>query len=582
MNRLIAMYCFVKRDIARVAYSFFLLAGMILAILSPLPAEASQITGSSDGLKVYHVEPFDFVYPTTVFKESPINGISLAMARNEYEPVTFAVISSRDYHNVTLQVEEPADANGHHIRRNNIDVRVVKVWRQSGTSTLPGREVLVPELLMKDDTVPIVDSFENGRYVPPSLPSAFRTAFHAGQVKQIWITVHTTVSENPAGLYNGKIKLLSEGRVIKAIGMAVRVLPITLPGPSKRYCIYFRGRIEPSHEEYLDKALYMKEVKDIREHGFDGITIYDEKFDQIAEGIDRAAAAGLKYVVVIGFGPARPEIVNRIIQHARAKGMGIYFYGADEPNNDERLMSHIRKSKIIHEGGGKVVTAITRARYVVLMDRRSRIYEKLPGTYEPLDWANYHLKASINYIDGLVRGVNAKGSNLETYYWQISQENPIMHRLYSGYYLWRTGLDGVFPYCYQSYSPVSPYNGGDKFWRKNRYARVLDTTYPSMEGPVPTLQWEAIRAGINDVRYLTLLASLSPSGRLPGSIEKILTGFGYIGFDNDGAEAYRGSKFSFARERIIDAIMRAQESRAKSGSPAKHFAPQAKRQLPVK
>jgi hypothetical protein len=34
------------------------------------------------------------------------------------------------------------------------------------------------------------------------------------------------------------------------------------------------------------------------------------------------------------------------------------------------------------------------------------------------------------------------------------------------------------------------------------------TVYPSAQGPIPTTEWEALRAGYNDMRYLTTLFDL--------------------------------------------------------------------------
>ena len=44
--------------------------------------------------------------------------------------------------------------------------------------------------------------------------------------------------------------------------------------------------------------------------------------------------------------------------------------------------------------------------------------------------------------------------------------------------------------------------------KNNTVFRPHMTTYPSREGPIPTIQWEAMREGIDDIRYLMTLGNL--------------------------------------------------------------------------
>jgi hypothetical protein len=41
----------------------------------------------------------------------------------------------------------------------------------------------------------------------------------------------------------------------------------------------------------------------------------------------------------------------------------------------------------------------------------------------------------------------------------------------------------------------------------NKYLDMM-IVYPSAQGPIPTTEWESLRAGYNDVRYLTTLFDL--------------------------------------------------------------------------
>ena len=69
----------------------------------------------------------------------------------------------------------------------------------------------------------------------------------------------------------------------------------------------------------------------------------------------------------------------------------------------------------------------------------------------------------------------------------------------SGFILEKSGCTGVMPWAYMS-SSRDPYNDFD--------GKDMCIAYPSKEEPIPTLAWEAIREGVDDVRYLTTLKEL--------------------------------------------------------------------------
>jgi hypothetical protein len=80
------------------------------------------------------------------------------------------------------------------------------------------------------------------------------------------------------------------------------------------------------------------------------------------------------------------------------------------------------------------------------------------------------------------------------YYWQCWTENPLENRLLAGLYLCKSGLTGAMPWAYMAYNG-DPYNDDDEG------AKDMCVAYPSQEGPVPTLSWEAFREGVDDCRY---------------------------------------------------------------------------------
>ncbi len=64
---------------------------------------------------------------------------------------------------------------------------------------------------------------------------------------------------------------------------------------------------------------------------------------------------------------------------------------------------------------------------------------------------------------------------------------------------WRHKCDGIHPYCYQ--------HGRGHIWNDFDHEKHRDYafTYPTVDGVIDTLCWEALREGIDDVRYVTTL-----------------------------------------------------------------------------
>jgi len=104
------------------------------------------------------------------------------------------------------------------------------------------------------------------------------------------------------------------------------------------------------------------------------------------------------------------------------------------------------------------------------------------------------------YLQKLKQEETPKTADKEYYYYQIWEENAVANRVRTGFFLYNSNLDGIAAYGVQSYyrnkQGTKQYDDFDAP-RKN-----INSLYPSSQGPVLTLQWEAFREGIDDYRYL--------------------------------------------------------------------------------
>jgi hypothetical protein len=95
-------------------------------------------------------------------------------------------------------------------------------------------------------------------------------------------------------------------------------------------------------------------------------------------------------------------------------------------------------------------------------------------------------------------------AGMECYTWEAMQEDPSINRLFCGFYLWKSRMHGVLLKTYQSVTAGDdPFNDSAGVSLRQRMV-----TYPSKQGPIPTIQWEAAREGIDDLRYVTFLEQL--------------------------------------------------------------------------
>jgi hypothetical protein len=225
----------------------------------------------------------------------------------------------------------------------------------------------------------------------------------------------------------------------------------------------------------------------------------------------------------------------------------LYFYGIDEPQPKpgrgrdgwSRMADHIRKSRGIHSLGGRVGTSLPFELAESLGRRNGKVYEFVKkfgvrDAFEPLDWANlpmglqrvlYGREATmrIEEEDGppggfweYVRTLQAerdsgavdpetdrpvsKRKRLETCYFPLGfMRDPFFARWAFGALAATSEIDGVF-----AWTAMRP--RGRDFFDDGDGPDAL-VALPSDDGIVPTYCFEAMRAGINDLRIIALLRS---------------------------------------------------------------------------
>lgn len=417
----------------------------------------------------------------------------------EYEPASFAVTASRDLTDVKVTVTDLA-LGGATIPKDNIDVRVVKCWLQSGRGPTkePGRKYLVPELLVKDDRVDLVGPRPDVRVTGDPVTNIEKDAS-----RQFWLTVRVPAG-TPAGLYTGTITVAPGNAPAQTLQLQVKVLGLQLNAPTQRYCIYYRGALAGTGPETTTEDLMRLDLQNIQQHGFDQATMYEPP-----EGLERALALrktlGMAGATPYSMHGVAGEDVEAFVQGITRKYAGteapelLYFNPyLDEPSSPGLLEQAKAFASVVKAGGGKVMLTIDRE------------YARLCG--DAVDALNYDVQGSgfRDYVVAVLKATEQPDPRPESYYWQCLAEDPTVNRFFAGFYLYKSRLDGICPNAFQYLAGnADPYDdfGGQSVLRPHM------VTYPSTNGPVDTVQWEAMREGRDDLRYLVTLQALMAEAR---------------------------------------------------------------------
>ncbi len=500
-------------------------------------------------------------------------------AQGEFEPVSFVMVPRQNVERLELKAEAlrgPAD--GAVIPVENIDIKVVKVWYQGGTSWYSyfadtNRRELVPELLLNDETLVKVD-YENkenylrigDEYVWVSYPKEKAekefdfynqmvqdaktlqpVKLVPGENKQIWVTLKVP-EQATAGIYSGKIRLIADGRDIGAMTLTVRVLPFSLPLPKTYYdldkdflvTMYStslftharRRNIDPEYVKVLQRAIF----KNLKDHNV--LNPFVQGSLNSADDTSGVFEADVKFdlgvMKELGF-PMQP-----LITHAWA------YFGRGESLDDlseyrkrvERMLNVLREEAGHSDNSQIYLSTWDEAGLdrVKGMRKLSEVVHELGGKV----WVTTHRGRHFDYggyaFDYSNHGGwpsrdhaaiwHSVGSKIASYAGpHTGPENPDTFRRWEGIARYKANYDGSFNYKYYSLSHTDP-NYDLKNLKTNPWNdfhgdafRKFNLVHIVRGGVIDTLAWEGFREGIDDIRYATKLKQVAAeaieSGRLP-------------------------------------------------------------------
>lgn len=395
----------------------------------------------------------------------------------------------------------------------NMDPYVVHRWPQAGLGVFQTRAIEVSELLLKDDRITFRDGYiwrcesawhihkSRSRYVPPrvQLSGPARTVVPAGATKQFWISLAVPFDALP-GEYQGSIVVRQNGLTLLEIGVQVTVLDIDLSRPPEDSMLWYRGTINcHNSRHYVRSGVFAAQLKDIYDHGFRSISLWESDAKRLQRALDIAQSIGFcDNVVMNGF---RKELWSSV-DFGKLKPIA---YVSDEVDADlNRLGAHVESIQHAKSNGARTMSSILDLRTLEqTMSRALGLQPDVVSVYAPGNREALGVSKQKGLEDACLY-----------FYWQSHMEKPLVHRLLAGLLLWKSSADGIAPYCYQHLPgfPNSPFDDFDP-WDSTqidtlgRKFKDHMTTYPARNGVIHTLQWKALSEGLTDLRYLRTLDS---------------------------------------------------------------------------
>lgn len=476
-------------------------------------------TEKENGCITYHRNNPRDTYPDSIPRREEVilDGIKDFTTPGQYCTLWFSIYALQDLKNVKIEINDDfksiENANSI-IKKENVKLKIIKCWPQMD------------------------GYFSRTYYIIPELLENLHPADIAKNTSQsFWISIKIPANTQ-AGIYEGTASIRLPDNKEQALKLKVNILPFKLLEPSNN----FWGMVADDFrwDNMTDEEME-RDILDMTEYGitaFDGLldigkncSFYQEgenivfKSERLKRFLQIRKKLNIKAPITIagrGIIPLSPDFANDnkaqekykncikaiddfIKTIAGSEYSDWYFVGPDEPHNDPNRMKNAEIVYALAKNAG-IKTCCT--------------------TY--LDWSIRKLGPDLNVIMTAIgassKSVNEKRNKLlkelNLKYWLIGggcytgEEGGLMPNRYKcGFLFYKTNAEGCISWTYQR--PLKdkkgdPYNDFDTLASYKGQQKEYGITYPSKnksrdEVSIFTLQWEGIREGIEDYKYVYTL-----------------------------------------------------------------------------
>jgi hypothetical protein len=394
----------------------------------------------------------------------------------------------------------------------SIEVFLVRSRLKPGLGQYREALATVPELLLKDDS-PLVDSYRQGwrlknRHLVRSYryqPAEVRTTGSVVSTENSFFLRVSSQAPLPAAVYQAQLILVVDGGSEEVLDVTITVLPFSLQAPSRDLVCWFRGSLdEKNSQHYLPEAVYRNQLRHIRDSGFTSIALGETKLRHAKRALAILEELGFSRNVILV--PPFPQPRTNL----QSSQFCIHYYVSDEPELHPETAAQFHRyrydqaSELGYPTFASIVQHNTLQRFLPEGD--------LPGMPSKVSLYVANNLETLQHLSAFP----PPHAPAELYlYWMAHMEKPLVHRLLAGAYLWKSRAAGISPYCYQhrvsppysAFAADAPWEPDFKPLGKSHDFRPHMACYPCTSGSISTLQWEGMREGIIDLRYLETLAT---------------------------------------------------------------------------
>jgi hypothetical protein len=453
---------------------------------------------------------FPYTRPLAAERAGAEKALQVALAKDEFEPIQVGVLATKDIAGLAVEIQGCADLSP--------DVRWLDFLQQPVGPEAAKTCTVFPCDLLHRKSVDV----------------------SAGSCTGFWVTFHAQ-ADATAGTRKGKL-ILKAGPASREIPLEVTVRPFVLPKPDKIYCMFMTGTYYGLQKGNDPKQILPKgdkDLQDMADHGMNCVSPeiwcdYKEKdghpwFPEIETLLERSPRFGLDLPVLWYCGTPfqtqkvkngrkrndwkgiddptvdrgdeeRRELAWTNFNHQRdipnlkktvayfkqfAKNHGVpepLYMVIDEPNEPPRNKLAADVLKAVRESGGlNLQTCTLRA-------------------LEPLNqWVDLVVHAGAPPV-AFVREHHKQNQRV-VFYDNSTIFGPHHHRarVLFGVNVWHTELDGAGAWSHLT--QINEYRVPDAVTGKR--TPVRDEDYST----VPNLNWELIREGVDDYRYIMALTN---------------------------------------------------------------------------
>jgi hypothetical protein len=403
----------------------------------------------------------------------------------EYEPVVVALRALRPLKGVRTEVGALAGPGGETISASALDVRSVRCWPQRIGSSWSHDWRVLPELLEKIDAVDV----------------------NSDCTQEFWITIHVPERAKP-GEYRGPLRILTADGQRWETTLQLEVLPFTLAPAERVVGMYWRD--QAGGPELLDR-----QVRDMVEHGMRVVTISRSPKVSNVDGklvVDASELlAFLRRLRQLGLTGPIPynNSFEGLLKRAFPKGDFDNLY-VELIRELEKVSSDPTAIKLLYYPVDEIGNADERGHKAHDL---CALIAKVPGATSYITVNNYKAGekwgdtfdiwcGNIDYTLEQEQRLLARGKRYFRY-GSAYLNDCRKARNSCGFGFYRRPAEAMYYWHYQALTgnPFDDFDGDARDWC---------AVYPGADGTlIPTMDWESLREGVDDLRYIATLKQLA-------------------------------------------------------------------------